>query len=999
MMIDYSNIKVSPRQVPVRIVILILLLVQSAAQAWPASAQTGLTGDLQKFILPGETAVEMVPVVYQGTTYRLFYFTTRSDLSRRNTGELFFESSEEQWNNLGVQAILVTDENLQPITNDDLLRGILMMELAGYLHNTYTEIPNYAPADEQTLKDMTDLTGGFWGNVAFLDKKLHSLLKGDTEESLDTEALRQILAAPNENTGSIQDYSDHVINLVNTGMEFKDAVQAVAEMEKFANDKSIRDTAKESLKIFDKWNKISTPSGLRGEIAGQDVSFANWLDLGELVIHLAFLEQLSSERAENLQQIANAGRAGKINISTDLLSAIDTVVLEAQDPSFQRASIIDDFVRDHIADLAQDVGLKVITDSLTQWTWEQFGTQVTGHLVAGAIASVTVGLTIADVLYGRDDVYANLVTAEHAARIAQELFDDLKALHQNGNPPSAYQEGDTLYLQMTVVYNLAVSQWYQSYSTTVASGRLLTGLADLFTGDQWTQAQEQFSQWAQQGDDDTYSYLIHPDIIEYAILTALARASLGIEPLTETVFVMDVSGSMADTDPTGGRKIDAAKRAMNTLLRMIRAENHALGPMNMLSLVVFSDSATSLVDMGTDTQLVATAVAQMEPQGGTNLFDGLTMANTQMAVHTQPEKKIIIMLSDGEPTISPTYPTIYGPPFSSASIDFYNMQEEVLQGPVATALASGYCIYTIGFGDPTIFYQLSDGPFPQIDKNFLTKVAEETKCGDYLTASDASQLVKVYIKLHHASLGVLQAEQEGLILPQQTSQASNFNVPRNQDSLVGSVSYAGSSVNLILTDPHGQQVDMNYPGATIFDDFGLSLITVSKPQSGQWSMSVYGEDVPDAGESYYAAVSTRTNTISHTGGGGIGIALIVLLVAGGTIGSATLLTRRRLVPSRSRTGQTSRNQLIAVSGPLAGRTFPLIDGMLIGRSSACQLQLPDRMVSRQHARLRYSEGRWYIQDVGSHSGIEINGARIQASVLNNGDRIRIGSSDFEFRLG
>jgi hypothetical protein len=211
-------------------------------------------------------------------------------------------------------------------------------------------------------------------------------------------------------------------------------------------------------------------------------------------------------------------------------------------------------------------------------------------------------------------------------------------------------------------------------------------------------------------------------------------------------------------------------------------------------------------------------------------------------------------------------------------------------------------------------------------------------------------------------------------------------------------------VDLILTDPSGTQVDEIYPGAKIVEDLGLELITVSRPKRGQWSMAVYGQDVVESGEPYYAAVSTR-KIVTTTTGGGLGIALIILLVAGSAIGSASLLTRRRLTPSRAASQKTdtarktSTVQLTILNGPRAGQSFPLIDGMLIGRGSTCQLQLPDRIVSRQHARLRYSGSHWYIQDMDSQSGIEVNGARVKASVLNKGDRIRIGTTELEFILG
>jgi pSer/pThr/pTyr-binding forkhead associated (FHA) protein len=90
--------------------------------------------------------------------------------------------------------------------------------------------------------------------------------------------------------------------------------------------------------------------------------------------------------------------------------------------------------------------------------------------------------------------------------------------------------------------------------------------------------------------------------------------------------------------------------------------------------------------------------------------------------------------------------------------------------------------------------------------------------------------------------------------------------------------------------------------------------------------------------------------------------------------------------------------LIGLSGEAAGRVVPLAEGLIIGRASTCHLRLTDLSVSRQHARLRYSQGRWYIQDMNSAGGTYVNGIRTSAAVLNNGDCIRIGSTEFEFRF-
>jgi len=74
---------------------------------------------------------------------------------------------------------------------------------------------------------------------------------------------------------------------------------------------------------------------------------------------------------------------------------------------------------------------------------------------------------------------------------------------------------------------------------------------------------------------------------------------------------------------------------------------------------------------------------------------------------------------------------------------------------------------------------------------------------------------------------------------------------------------------------------------------------------------------------------------------------------------------------------------------------------VIGRvSSASDLVLPwNEEVSREHAAILYSEGRFFLEDLQSHNGTSVNDARIERVLLRSGDRIRIGAQVLTFRLG
>jgi hypothetical protein len=83
-----------------------------------------------------------------------------------------------------------------------------------------------------------------------------------------------------------------------------------------------------------------------------------------------------------------------------------------------------------------------------------------------------------------------------------------------------------------------------------------------------------------------------------------------------------------------------------------------------------------------------------------------------------------------------------------------------------------------------------------------------------------------------------------------------------------------------------------------------------------------------------------------------------------------------------------------------GRSVPLTQPeVTIGRLPECDVVVEDPGASRQHARVRRTDGGFVLVDLGSTNGTLVNDVAIQEHVLENGDRITIGETILEFRSG
>jgi two-component system cell cycle response regulator len=88
-----------------------------------------------------------------------------------------------------------------------------------------------------------------------------------------------------------------------------------------------------------------------------------------------------------------------------------------------------------------------------------------------------------------------------------------------------------------------------------------------------------------------------------------------------------------------------------------------------------------------------------------------------------------------------------------------------------------------------------------------------------------------------------------------------------------------------------------------------------------------------------------------------------------------------------------RAHLIVLAGNSLGRMFRLDQPeTFIGRATDATIRLEDDGVSRRHAKIMQMDGEVWVEDMKSANGTLINGQRVERSMLQDGDKIQMGST-------
>ncbi len=92
--------------------------------------------------------------------------------------------------------------------------------------------------------------------------------------------------------------------------------------------------------------------------------------------------------------------------------------------------------------------------------------------------------------------------------------------------------------------------------------------------------------------------------------------------------------------------------------------------------------------------------------------------------------------------------------------------------------------------------------------------------------------------------------------------------------------------------------------------------------------------------------------------------------------------------------------ILIYGGPDLGKRFALTKDATIGREATADICIDMSFVSRQHAKLTRRDDRWFVEDLGSRNGTQVNGTTVTTPTrLDNGDQVKVGGAIFKYIAG
>lgn len=435
---------------------------------------------------------EMVPLEpalqWRGEVYKLYYMRLpgQEDLTPR---QLFNLLPRDDGSPRPVEGlVLARSDNL--VTDPAVMRDFLLAYAAAV--DLYG--PAAAPPFPYYHDDLQAITGNPLVQASAVSEFVKSLLGSSADQT--EEALRGMLTAEPGASYRLTALQDRVL-----AGDTKSYAGAMELLNQYAETQRAANT--------DMWGVM--PTELQAAFNDLDAgTLAGSVSMKaiRLLASTLFLSHQQEDRAKVLAQFLDYPVSSNLLDDTQLAAA-HKVLAEADDLAGRRREIVVDMLGDEgldkVLSAAGTASTKGISRLVQQMASQQ-GATLSAHAVAGALSAVGVGLTLGNILYGIDSLYAHFQVAERAEELRtafelRRLSLQTAAKAKAGGPwnGEAAEEFRTAY----IMENLAAIQTSRSYADGVEATYALPNPLSVIRaliGQDWRSAVEGIRDMADQAE-------------------------------------------------------------------------------------------------------------------------------------------------------------------------------------------------------------------------------------------------------------------------------------------------------------------------------------------------------------------------------------------------------------------------------------------------------------------------------------------------------------------
>jgi len=436
-----------------------------------------------------------------------------------------------------------------------------------------------------------------------------------------------------------------------------------------------------------------------------------------------------------------------------------------------------------------------------------------------------------------------------------------------------------------------------------------------------------------------------------------------------TAVVIDVGESMAD-----GHKLESAKEAATAYI-------DALGPADRGTIVSFASRVTVVQDYTADKSALKSAIDSLAARGSKVLYDAVAQTARRQAPRAE-RRKPVILLTDGADAGS----------------------KESVAAAVSAAGTSGSPVYTVGLGNA-------------VNRDILVQIASGTG-GRSVFVADAGDLKATFLAI------VDQVHRQYVL--RYTSKLSPDTNSHGLAVQATNLGQTGTGLNsFTIAAPAGVPIGGLGPTASISATVAARVQPTPAPT-----------DQPMAAPTPAAAAASPSQVAGMDTSLLLALLLILILVVAAAWYASQGPRPAPTVPSAAAppadVTQTRRpgDMTEVVGGPAASagltfvrpgreRTPPQVrlaivrDGQpseFVSRDSFITLGraqdkvtvfIQDPLVSSEHARIRRDGAQFFLEDLQSKNGTQLNGEPIAPGtprLLKNNDRIYVGDTVVTFAI-